>query len=323
MKETLSLSLSQAVLSPYQSRAGLQKELAALGLDGIEGVWAMEPIPVELIQGTLVGYHLTFFTDWLDLYREDHRALREKFGSLEQAEAFYGGLGPDFLLDFYREDLARAKALGAQYLVFHVSDVSMEESYTYRWRHSSEEVLDAAAEVVNALLAEEKGDFDFLMENQWWPGLTLTDPALTARLLEAVRYPKKGLLLDTGHLLHCNPALETEEEAVAYIHRVLDAQGELCSYIRGIHLHQSLSGAYVRAHTGALPADFPQEPVERFGCCYGHILQIDRHQPWTTPAVASVIQRLGPDYLTHELSASSALARHQAVLTQRRAFGYI
>lgn len=323
MKETLSLSLSQAVLSPYQSRAGLQKELAALGLDGIEGVWAMEPIPVELIQGTLVGYHLTFFTDWLDLYREDHRALREKFGSLEQAKAFYGGLGPDFLLDFYREDLARAKALGARYLVFHVSDVSMEESYTYRWRHSSEEVLDAAAELVNALLEQEDGSFDFLMENQWWPGLTLTEPALTARLLDAVRYPQKGLLLDTGHLLNTNPALETEQEAVSYIHRMLDAQGELCASIRGLHLHQSLSGAYVREHTGALPAVFPREPVERFGLCYGHILQIDRHQPWTIPEVASLVERLAPDYLTHELPASSALARHQAVLTQRRALGYI
>ena len=34
--------------------------------------------------------------------------------------------------------------MGARYVVFHVSDVSVEEGFTYHWRHTHEEVIDAA-----------------------------------------------------------------------------------------------------------------------------------------------------------------------------------
>lgn len=319
MKETMSLAMNADILSEYGNQAGLRAELDALGLQGIEGVWAMEPIPTDFLQNFVIGYHLTFFSDWLDLYQENHGALREKFGNLDTAREFYGGLGPDYLLRFYREDLERAKALGAKYIVFHVSDVSIEEGYTYCWRHTSEEVIDASADVANALLSSQHGEFDFLMENLWWSGFTMTVPALTERMLDAVKYPGKGIMLDTGHLMNTNPDLATEQDGVAYIHQMLDAHGSLCKYIRGIHLHQSLSGAYVREHVGAVPAELPGDCFERFGFSYGHILQIDRHQPWTIPEASSIVGRIQPDYLTHELSASGAAKRRQAVLIQRRA----
>lgn len=319
MWEMMSLPMSADGLSEYGDPAGLREELHALGLQGVEAVWAMEPIPERFLQGLAVGYHLTFFTDWLDLYREDRGALTEKFGSLDRARDFYGGLGPDYLIQFYREDLERARALGARYTVFHMSDVSIEEGYTYRWRHTREEVIDAAAQVVNALLPAQDAEFDFLMENQWWPGFTMTDPALTERMLDVVKYPRKGIMLDTGHLMNTNPDLVTEQDGVAYIHRMLDAHGGLCQYIRGLHLHQSLSGAYVREHTGAVPAELPKDCVEQFGFCYGHILQIDRHQPWTIPEAASIVERIQPDYLTHELAAGTAAERRRAISAQRRA----
>lgn len=322
MDQMMSLPMSAGVLSEYGDRAGLCAELKSLGLHGIEGVWAMEPIPAAFLQGLVIGYHLTFFSDWLDLYRENNRALNEKFGSLEAARSFYGGLGPDYLMRFYQEDLERAKALGAKYIVFHVSDVSIEEGYTYRWRHTSEEVIDAAVETANALLAGQRADFDFLLENLWWPGFTMTDPALTARMLDGVHYPRKGIMLDTGHLMNTNTALATEPDGVAYIHRMLDDHGSLCNYIRGIHLHQSLSGVYVREHTGAVPPELPKDCVEQFSANYGHVLQIDRHQPWTIPEARSIVTRIQPDYLTHELLAGHSAARRKAVRTQRRALGF-
>ena len=108
----------------------------------------------------------------------------------------------------------------------------------------------------------ETGTFEFLMENQWWPGFTMTDPDQTAYLLDAVRYPRKGIMLDTGHLLNTNPDLHSEGEGVAYIHSILDAHGDLCRYIRGFHFNLSLSGDYVHAHTGMLPP----LPQEYMGC---------------------------------------------------------
>ena len=316
MKQMVSLPLASAVLAEYGGAEGLRQELRELGCQGFEGIWNLEPVPAGFAAELIVGYHLTFYSDWLDFYREDKAALEEKFGSLEAARAFYGGWGAEHLLALYRADLTRAKSLGAEYVVFHVSDVSIEEGYTYRWRHSHEEVIGASVEIANALLAEEDMGFTFLAENQWWPGFTMTDPALTERLLDGIRYPKKGIMLDTGHLLNTNTALESEAEGVSYIHQMLDAHGSLCRYIRGLHFHQSLSGAYVRTRTGRLPRNLPENYMEQFAASYRHILQIDRHQPWTIPEAASIADRLEPDYLTHELAAGSRSERRAAVLRQ-------
>ena len=98
---------------------------------------------------------------------------------------------PETLLSLYRADLQRAAALDAAYVVFHVTDVSIEENYTYRWLHTNEEIIDAAAELINLLLGDADWPFAFLVENQWWPGFTLTEPENTARLLEGIRYPHR------------------------------------------------------------------------------------------------------------------------------------
>ena len=181
MLQSVNLPLCEDVLAPYGGPSGLRRELRELGLDGVEGIWGGVEIPADFPKDLLTGYHLTFFPDWLDFYREDHAALRRKFGTLDAAWQFYGGKGPETLLKLYREDLARARSLGARYVVFHVSDVSIEETYTYRWLHTDEEVLDASAEIINALLKGIAPDFDFLVENQWWAGFTFTEPEKTAR----------------------------------------------------------------------------------------------------------------------------------------------
>lgn len=77
-------------------------------------------------------------------------------------------------------------------MVFHVSDVSIEEGYTYHWLHTNQEVIDAAVEVINLILGTETWPFEFLVENQWWPGFTFTEPEETVRLLEGIRLQGKG-----------------------------------------------------------------------------------------------------------------------------------
>jgi len=307
MKQTMSFPLYQAAAEPFGGWQGLSRCVRKLGLHGLEGIWGGTDIPNDLPKELVVGYHLTFYPDWLDLYLEDREALVRKFGSMETVAAFYGCTGREGLLELYRQDLQRAVALGAEYVVFHVSDVSIEEGYTYRWLHSDEAVIDASAEVVNALLREVKGDFLFLMENQWWAGFTFTDPIKTARLLEHVVYSNAGILLDTGHLMNTCPALRTQAEGADYIKKQMHRHGSLLQAVRGVHLHQSLSGSYVQSHTGVLPP-LEDDYLKRFGSSYAHILQIDRHEPWTDPAICQVLQELSPDYITHELSGSDKTA---------------
>lgn len=63
-------------------------------------------------------------------------------------------------------------------------------------------------------------------------------------LLEQVKYPRKGIMLDIGHLLHTNTALRTEEDAVKYLREVLGRYEDL-SIILGVNYHQTLEGAFI------------------------------------------------------------------------------
>ena len=315
----MSLPLAADVLEEYA--AELPAAVAACGCDGLEGVWGGVEPPWSIPEGLRFGYHLTFYPDWLDFWRGDRAALMRKFGSEPVWRAFYGGAeGEQTLLDLYRADLKRALAWGARYVVFHVSDVSIEEGYTYRWEHSHAAVIDAAAELANRLLDGRDWPFQFLVENQWWPGFTFTEPEETVRLLEGIRFAGKGILLDTGHLMNACTGLKSEAEGADYIRRMLNRHGSLATWVRGVHLHQSLSGAYVKARTGLLPAGLPEDYGERFGVSYQHILQIDQHRPWTDPAILPVLEQIGPRYLTHELSSRRRMSRAEAMAAQARLF---
>ena len=316
MQQTISLPLDSDTLVEYRNWDDLRQELAFLGCDGVEGIWGGEALPEAIPPDLCLGYHLLFYPDWLDFYRDDRRALIRKFGSLDVAARFYGGLGPETLLRQYREDLERAACLGARYVVFHVSDISIEEGYTYRWLHTHREVIDAAVEAANFLLDGQDWPFEFLVENQWWPGFTFTEPEETARLLEGIHFQRTGILLDVGHLMNTAVELRTQAEGAVYTAEMLDRHGSLAGRVRGVHLHYSLSGSYVKDSIGALPAELAEDYWERFEDSYGHVLRIDQHLPWTEPAILPVLERIAPSYLTHELSSRSRADRRAAAAIQ-------
>ena len=305
MIQSVNFPLSDACAAPYGGWVGVGRAVAEMGLQGVEGIWALEDIPAGFPRSLLTGYHLTFYHEWLDLWRGDRTALLDKFGSMEMVRRVYGGTEPEDLLEFFRADLRRAVDLGAKYLVFHVTDVSLEEGYTYRWRHTHREVSLAAAEIIRLLLRDTPEDVDFLLENQWWPGFTFTDPAETEALFAAVDDSRAGILLDTGHLMNTEPRLRTQRDGVEYILRCIERHGDLSALIRGMHFHQSLSGRYVRRALGVLPADFPKDYFDAFAVSYSHIDQIDRHRPWTDPDCARILDRVKPLYLTHELKSTA------------------
>jgi len=318
VRQMLNLPLYAGSMEGYSDWKELGAELEKYGCDGIEGIWGGEDIPEDFPSETVIGYHLIFYPDWLDFYRERNDVLIRKFGNPEMVKMFFGGFEKDVLIGQYRADLQRAKKLGASYVVFHVSDVSVEESYTYQWLHSNGEVIEASVELINTILEGEDWPFAFLVENQWWPGFTFTEPAETRMLLDGIRYKNKGILLDTGHLMNTCPQLRTQSEGAAYIHTMLDRHGELTEWIRGVHLHHSLSGEYVLSYTGkdCLPV-LPEDYMERYGVNYGHILKIDQHLPWTDSSVRSVIERIQPEYLTHELAGGNRLERLKMLEQQR------
>ena len=316
MIQTLNFPLSGECIRPYGTWDALGNEIRALGLDGLEVIAdPFDPTPAFPAE-LAAGYHLTFYPDWLDFFRGDEAALLRKFGSPDMVERIYGGRRPEDLLRVFREDLKRGRAFGVPYMVFHVSDVSMEENYTYRWRHTDREVIDASIELLNELLRGVEPDFDLLVENQWWPGFTFTDPEQTEYLLSRVAYPRTGIMLDTGHLMNCNPSIRSQADGIDWILDSIRRHGSLSRSVRGLHFHQSVSGAYVRSHTGSLPAGWSGDYFREFPACYAHIQRIDRHRPWTNPECVRIIDTVEPSFLTHELAGSGGRTQLSALRRQ-------
>lgn len=316
MLEITNIPLCTSALAQFEDSSALREYLQRIRCDGLEVVWGGEECDVASVpRDAVIGYHLTFFNDWLDFFRGDKEALRRKFGDKDTVRRVYGGMEPSELPRRYSEDLERASAWGAKYVVFHVSDVSIEEGYTFQWLHSDTEVIDTAAEIINHIFAGKNYEFELLLENLPWPGFRFTDPALTERLLNKIEYPHKGIMLDIGHLMCTERGLRNEREGVRFVQEVLDRHGTLCEFIKGIHLHKSLSGDYVRTHTGFLPK-LPRAYFDRYSVSYRHVLQIDTHKPWTDPGIVSVISRLKPEYLVHELAAADEADKARVVALQ-------
>ena len=304
MIQSTNFPLSTYSIQPYGGWDALKEKITELGLDGLEFIADPDNLPDDIPLSLVAGYHMTFYVDWVDFWRHDEKALMRKYRSWDEINEVYRGTQPEDLMRHFRDDLALAQRLKAPYLVFHVSDVSLEEGYTYRWLHTDEEVLDASIEFINELLKGVEPTFDFLVENQWWPGFTFTDPEKTEYLLSHINYPRTGIMLDTGHLMNTNWKISNQREGIRYILEMIDKHGELSKSIYGLHFHQSVSGAYCRKTVGKLPEDFPLSYYDEFSRNYAHILQIDRHRPWTEKACAMIPGRLQLKYLTHEISGN-------------------
>lgn len=305
-----------------QNAAMIGELIKECNCDGIELIYDGTDRELASMKPYVTGYHLTFYPDWVDFWTGNFPALKRKFGSSRIWKEFYSGETRKEFVRLFQEDLRRAEALGAEYVVFHVSDVSIEEGYTYRWEHTDEEVADASLELINELLAESVFSFEFLIENLQWPGFSFTRPEITERILSGIHYEKKGIMLDIGHLMCTNLELRNQAEGCRYAERMLQNHGSLTKFIRGIHLHQSVTGAYVKESIKRVLRDSGNY-YERFRKSYDHIRRIDTHQPFSDPAAAVLVERIQPEYLIHELSAASLSEKKTLIRMQQSALGLL
>lgn len=314
MKIQFNITTSDCDLERFSSR----KEFLDLlkGFDGVELMVCGEDGRGIIQPDDVIGLHMSCFYYWLDFWKGNLQRCEEEFGNLATAYACYGGTTQQALIERFRTNLNYAKHYGAEYMVFHVSDSSSLETLTGNYAHTDEEVIDAACELINeALPAHEDGPM-LLLENLWEPGLTFTRPEMTIRLLNGIHYPNKGIMLDTGHLLHTNLSLRTQKEGLEYIHRCLDAHGELCQHIRGIHLNQSLTGTYMK-RVRKTPPVLSNDYGEKMGQLFEYVFHSDQHKPFTCQGIQKLIERIEPNYLTFEF-ISNNLKQHKSMLQRQR-----
>ncbi|NLO49076.1 MAG: TIM barrel protein [Clostridiales bacterium] len=289
-------------LSDFRSSADMAAYIRACHAEGVEFIRYGTDDRKIIRPDMAIGCHLIFYSDWVDFWRGNEAALRRKFGSPETVQSVFSAKNRDDFIAQFKADMDYAESMGVKYAVFHVSDVSLEEGFTYIWEHTDKDVIDASAELINILTDGTRYSFKLLLENLWWKGFSMTDPDLTRYMLDKIHYENKGIMLDTGHLMNTNRQLRSQQEACEYVHRILDLHGNLCELIYGVHLHASITGQYVEKSFLNIPVP-AGDYANRFSQAYRHILNIDTHQPFTAPGVGALVARISPDYLVYELSA--------------------
>ena len=314
MKKQINMTDSRDDLDRFASRKELEEFLE--GFDGIE-LMHLEDDPRNLIPSELVvGYHMSFPEYWMDFWRGDRKRYTAEYDTLEKAAANYGGTGPEALIRRLRREYENARRCRAEYMVLHVSDAGAFEEITGRYHYTDREVIRELCDLVGEALPDDPEGPLLLLENLWQPGLTFTDPEMTGLLMDGIRYPWKGIMLDTGHLLHTNPELQSQEEGVAYIHQQLDKHGSLCRFIRGVHLHQSLTGNIMQQYAKSPPQPLPTWE-ERMGQLFDYVFQVDLHRPFTADGVKEMVERITPEYLTFEFITRN-LPEHRHFLEQQK-----
>lgn len=314
MKTQFNITTSYCDLDRYPDRAAFLSMLD--GFDGVELMCFEEDVRGIISKENVIGLHMVCPNFWLDFWNGDLEACRREFDTDENCFAYYGGNSREALLSHFRRDLENARRYEAEYVVYHVCDCNVEETLTGKYRHTDAEVIDASCELLNELFPTDYDGPALLLENLWEPGLRFTNPKMTARLLEGVHYPNKGLMLDTGHLMHTKPSLRTQGEYLNYIHKMLDLHGDLCQHIRGIHLNQSLSGSYM-LRTMKNPPQILPSYAERSRQIFEYIFKVDLHRPFTCPGVKELIERIAPEYLTFEF-ISNDLQEHKRMIRQQK-----
>lgn len=316
MKRIMNITTCAEDTSRYQNCDDLRRFLQEYHLDGLEVMEAGDRSPAVIAPSDVIGVHLRYWPGWMDFWRQDIQRLLPEYGDLETCWQHYGGQKPDTLVEACRRDISFANAMQPDYLVYHVSDCSMVESMRRQYHYRDIDVIDATADLINQVSDEIEGTPWLLYENLWYPGITMLEPEMIARIFEKTSYPKCGMMLDIGHLMHTNPDLQSVDEAVDYIHKILDRYTDL-SFIKGIHLHQSLTGSVAKA----LMQDWkpvPGDYTTRIWEVITHIFQVDTHQPFTSPRIGEILDRIHPEYLVLEL-ISGDRDTHAHLLRQQTA----
>ncbi|ADZ83375.1 TIM barrel protein [Cellulosilyticum lentocellum] len=276
-------------------------------MDGIEvGLtldYPLEQIPAGIVEGV----HLSFYPMWLDFWRQDQVKLQQLFEDEEAIKSYYGGLEPAVLIESYKKQYRRAKALGAKYMVFHVSHVLPEDSFTWQFDYTDHEVMEATLELVNAVFEAEEDGPMLLFENLWWPGLTYLNPELTQWFIEGVQYKNKGYLVDVSHLTLTNATIGNEKQAYEYIKKVITQLGETKKWIKAVHLNKALPKFYMgRSHHYLLEQyQKAKDKKQQLMILKKHINALDGHVPFDHPLAASILELMDPMYCVYETAPSS------------------
>lgn len=299
--------------SLIKTRHNLQQFANSMELDGVE-MFVYQDMSTDEAVATS-GAHLRYWPSWLGFWQHDMERVKRELPEEKNIKAYYGAATPEQWLDVIRANINESLKLSPQYLVWHISEASMEELYTMKFKYNDMQVISGAAEVFNAVSSIIPANVTVLFENLWWPGLQLTDKLVVKAFFDRINRDNIGIMLDIGHLANTNPLLKSEDDIVEYTIETVKNLGEWAKYIKGMHLSKSLSGGYVNS----FKREFPRSAS--FAEHYKHITNIDQHMPFTDTNMEKVVRMIKPDYLVHELFYNDLSTMAKYVQLQQKVLG--
>lgn len=320
MKHVVNTVSENEWLKEYKDREDMQSFIKDCICDGVEVIRGGEDTTGIYCSDNVVGVHLFFYPNWLDFWNMNIPKLEEHFGQREIWENYYQAKNREEFLKPYRADMEYAEAIGAEYAVFHINDVSNEEILTYEWEHTNKEVIIAAAEIINELTRGKNYHFKLLLENLFTPGMMLLDPNETELMLNLVEYENKGIIMDTGHLMCAPQNITDEEQGIDFVLKTVKAHGEIAKSIKALHLHKSTTGSFV-SELKSKTIIPEKEFYDKWTQSYNIILQIDQHRPLTSPRAQEILELVEPEFVCHEISAKNRSEKVEKVLIQMKALG--
>lgn len=208
-----------------------------------------------------------------------------------------------------------AQEIGAKYVVFHVSNVSILETLTRKFDYSDKEVIEATIDLVNQLFTGKDYDFEFLLENLPWPGLNFSSANLAKRLLKEIKYKKTDFILDAGHMMQNKLDIFSPEEGVEYIYSWFMRNKDLIPHVRGMHIHQSISGEYMK-ESMKKEVNLEKDFNKRFAQAYEYVFKVDRHEVLEANNSKKLVDLIQPEYLVYEYRSIGREDREEKLVRQ-------
>ena len=294
-------------------------------MDGVELGLTLDYDIKRIPEGIVKGVHLSFYPMWVDFWKGNLEKVEQILGSKEAIRSYYGGEDKQVIIESYKKQYERAKALGAEYMVFHVSHVCIEDSFTWKFDYTDEEVIDATLELLNEVFPETEEGPLLLFENLWWPGLNYLDKEVTKKLIEGVKYPKKGLLVDVSHLTLTNLQIGTEKGCYTYIKEVINNLGELKDVIYGMHLNKTLPKYYMNQDRSYLLERYrnADSPMLKNRILKQHIQKLDPHRPFDHEIAKKIVEYINPKFCVYETNPEDIYEMAYFLKQQNKALGIV
>ena len=303
---------------------GISEALSGIGRSGADGIELLTGYfePDAAFDGITKGVHLPYATDWYSPWTGDTGYIDRV--SPENIRYRSYGRSKEEMIDTVRSAVLYASSLSPAYGVFHASNTRMEEVMSFSHRDSDEDVLMAVTELLNGVARTFPGGeppFRILLENLWWPGLTLMDDSGYRSLERELEFGNWGICLDTGHLMnrlgHCREEGESIRDVLRIVRSYPRAMKER---IGTIHLHMSLSADYRERCMKECTNFEMTDDDEAMDKAYKHVCSIDQHRPFTDRMCTDIVNILGPDHVTHEIYSPDPQGRLSGFAMQRSLF---